>query len=1007
MGGRGASQQTARAWLDNRGLVLFLAAVVPYILTNLSQSMRGLPIVATSVGILPGVWGVAEWAVTRQRSAHTRPASTIFLAAAVSYLLGVGIYAVLEYAKVSAKYPSPADLFFLLVPVFLVAGLFWFRPQGERSGYGLLQSANLTLVAATTAMLAVVSIAPLLTHSGESFLYVATTIAYWAVSFAAAGFAVLFLSSFKWREEAPVILLLATALVVFTIGVIPYTFDLIGNAYKQGTWYESFWYITPCILALAARAHRRVAPAVQVSSDIALRSPRALPTVIMGVTLVALGVSVADDFAGFPGDLIVAASVFAAIAVVLRERAVKRIEDSLEDRLQTALQHARTNEVRFKHFALSSSDFFIETDANFVISRMASADDSAPAVQPEWLVGRNLLAHGMEGALELDPPLERVRRSLTAHEHFKDFGYNLVGPQGRRLWRRYSGTPFFDANFQFLGYRIAIRDVTSQRELQLESESRAAELARVVRALDSVLEAIIILDGANRIVYLNTATMGLSHTSDTLSGLGRSFHEAFPGLVMQYPGLIDEIRRDLARLGAWQRELCVALPGGGEACFDFRAAALVDGGMILAAPDITERRHRERSESILTQKLAEAQKNEAIGKLAGSIAHDFNNIIAAIKSFAELIVHDLPADSIDRNFAVRIVGASDRAAELVRQILLFARAGNAEKRATSLKAVLDELQSTLMRSLPRNISFKAEPPETDAVIEGNAAQLLRVFMNLCVNAADAASIAGGEVRVECHRVIPHPKDVEGFIPGWTELPQKADGNGATVYRYVSNPPVPGKSYYRVTVLDTGAGIPESVQPRLFEPFFTTKEKTKGTGLGLPVVKSIVDAHGAGIVIVTSQSFGTAFNVYFPASPASLPDAAIASKEIKPAAGSENVLVVDDEVDVADGLAFALQRVGYQASPVYGPEQALKAIGENPKAWDIVVTDQVMPAMKGLQLIPRLKELNEDLDIILCTGFSDSATEQRAIEAGAAAFFFKPVASEVITETIRRLRRDRA
>jgi len=993
--------------LDNQGLVLLLVAVVPYLLTNVMQSMRGLAIVVTSVGILPGVWGAAEWVLTRQRSPHTRPASTLFLAAAVCYLFGVGNYAVLEVARVSTKYPSAADVFFLLVPVFLVAGLFWIRPHGARAGYGLLHGANLTLVAAATAILAVVSIAPLLAHADESFVYLATTMAYWVVSFAAAGFAVLVLSSFKWREEAPVILLLAATLVVFTVGVIPYTFDLIDKAYQAGAWYETFWYITPCILALAARAHRRVLAPARTVSGIALRSPRALPSMIMAATIFALGVSVANTIDGLPGGVVLIASIFAAIAVSLRERAIKRIEDNLEDRLHTALQHARTNEARFKHFALSSSDFFIETDANFVISRLASADDSVPAVQPEWLVGRNLLAHGMEGALAFDPPLERVRRALTAHEHFKDFGYDFVGPNGRRLWRRYSGTPFFDASFQFLGYRIAIRDVTAQRELQLESESRAAELARVVRALDSVLEAIVILDAHDRIVYLNAATTGLGHAPDTPGGLGGALHDAFPALALQHPGLIEEIRRDLARLGAWQREVQIVLPGRGEACFDFRAAALADGGMILAAPDITERKHRERSESILTQRLAEAQKNEAIGKLAGSIAHDFNNIIAAIKSFAELIVHDLPADDIDRNFAVRIVGASDRAAELVRQILLFARAGNAEKRPTSLKAVLDELQSTLMRSLPRDVSFVAEPPETDAVIEGNAAQLLRVFMNLCVNAADAAAVSGREVRVECHRVVPQPKDVEDFLSGWVELPQESGGHGATVYRYVSNPPLPGKAYYRVTVLDTGAGIPVSVQPRLFEPFFTTKENTKGTGLGLPVVKSIVDAHGAGIVIVTSQSFGTAFNIYFPASPAVLPEAVLAPKDVKPAAGSANVLVVDDEVDVADGLAFALQRVGYQAAPVYGPEQALKAIRENPKAWDIVVTDQVMPAMKGLQLIPRLKELNGDLDIILCTGFSDSATEQRALEAGAAAFFFKPVASDVITETIRRLRRDRA
>jgi DNA-binding NtrC family response regulator len=128
------------------------------------------------------------------------------------------------------------------------------------------------------------------------------------------------------------------------------------------------------------------------------------------------------------------------------------------------------------------------------------------------------------------------------------------------------------------------------------------------------------------------------------------------------------------------------------------------------------------------------------------------------------------------------------------------------------------------------------------------------------------------------------------------------------------------------------------------------------------------------------------------------------KDFSSYTGKERVLVVDDEVDVADSLAIALQRLGYEAVPVYGPEEALAAVSAAPLAWDVVVTDQVMPQMRGLELARKLKRLNEGLDIILCTGFSATVTEQKALDAGASAFFFKPVASEVIAETIRRLKR---
>lgn len=993
------SNNTVRMKRVERGLLMFIAVHLPFLGSHLSRLLWDDNIVLTSVGVLPGLWCVFEWARACRQKVQPRLAA-IFLAAAVCYLCGVSSYAILEIAAIPAKYPSVADLFFLLVPVFLVSGLFWIRPQGRRPGYQSLQAANLTLVAAATTILAVVSVAPSLDILGETLLYVSTTLAYWIVSFAAAGFALIALLSFQWREKTPVVILLAATLTVFTMGVIPYSYDLIAHNYQPGSWYEIFWYSTPAILALAGRAFAKTAAADEPTAPVrALRSPRALPTLIVAGTIFVLGVIVAGTLGVVPGQFVMAASLLAAVAVGLRERAIKLIEDDLEGRLQAALGHARENEQRFKHFAQSSSDFLIETDASLTITRIMSGDNGSPAFAPEWLAGQRLISHGVDGIADRDPPFEHVRRTFEARESFKDFQYSYEGPTGK-VWRQHSGTPVFDSHQAFLGYRIAVRDITLKKTLQIENDKKAAELARVVRALDSVQEAIVILDHVNRITYVNAATDAMRLVHQAWSPLGQTYAEAFPKLFAQHPGLLDEIRDDLGRLGAWKRELHVESLEGGDLYLDVRAAALADGGMILAASDITERKRRERSESVLTKKLAEAQKNEAIGKLAGSIAHDFNNIIAAIRAFAGLIVSDLPEGHLDRTFAQRIVGASDRAAELVKQILLFARAGSAEKEPLDLNTVIEELRNTIAPTLPAHISFSVEPLNAQAVVEGNAAQLLQVLMNLCLNGADAAHKTRGMLRVACDRVVLADELSGPRALGWSEINVPGQASAGA---YLSILPVPEQVYFRVAVTDNGAGIPAAARPRLFEPFFTTKETSKGTGLGLPVVKSIADAHGAVIRISTSQSAGTEFQICFPACSAQPRQIVPAARDLDSFTGKESVLVVDDEVDVADGLALALQRFGYEAASVYGPEEALEAIGADPLAWDIVVSDQVMPKMRGLELARELKRLNSGLDIIICTGFSDTATEQKAIEAGASAFFFKPVASEIIAETIRRLR----
>jgi signal transduction histidine kinase/CheY-like chemotaxis protein len=980
----------------NSGLLLFVAAQILFFGANISVWLTGPTVVVSSIGIVPGVWAVAEWIAAVRRSGRGGPAGPLFAASAISYFLGVSAYEVLDLLDIETKYPSFADLCFLLLPMFLVGGLFWLRPPGQRHGYGGLQAANLGLVAAAAGILAAVSIAPLLAGSGDSFMYLATTVGYWVVSFAGAAFLLLALLGFEWREKKTLVILLAATLAIFLAGSIPYTYDLIRHAYSSGAWYEVFWYASPCVLALAGREFRRIGQSdgsnVQMSS---LRAMRIVPTAIMAGTICVLGWSVGQTFKGVTGGFIICAAAAAAAAMAMREWAVKHIEDALEARLQSALDEAHDNEGRFRDFAESASDFFLETDKDFVVRKVIHASDRDLVAPVNSIVGRHLFSPDFAGHREYHPPLDVVLQAMMDRQVVRDGEYTYT-PAGGEQTCRYSGVPYYDSQNQFLGYRFSLQNVTSQKTLERDNARRKAELERVVRALDSALEVIFTLDARDCVTYMNAAADNFRIHTGGFNPVGRYYAEVFPRFYRQHPGIFTEIKRGLADAGMWAQEIVIDKESQRHT-FDLRVSALPDGGMLFAATDITDRKQREADEVSLREKLAEAQKTEAIGKIASGVAHDFNNIIGAIQSFARLIVYDLPSDSPDRKYAERIVTSTERASELVRQILLFARAGSADHEAVSLRTILDELQDMFVSTISDQVSFTVKLPEDDAVIKGNSAQLLQVLMNLGVNAVDAVIASAGKVEISCESVVLSRAVTD-------DLRQDVKPASASP-RYVSGPLVPGRRYVRVTVADTGSGIPENLMPRIFEPFFTTKEKIRGTGLGLAVVNSIVAAHDGIIVMTTARGRGTRFQLYFSAADGAPRDDG-AAIDLGAVGGPERVLIVDDEVDLADGLSLALQKLGYETASVYGSEEALDVFSKDPRAWDIVITDQVMPRMTGLQLTSKMKQLNANVDIVLCTGFSDSATEQNSKRAGAGAFLQKPSSPELIAQTIRRLRSER-
>jgi len=541
-----------------------------------------------------------------------------------------------------------------------------------------------------------------------------------------------------------------------------------------------------------------------------------------------------------------------------------------------------------------------------------------------------------------------------------------------------------------------ILEASERRAAEQKVRAANAELARVVRALDSAVELIFVLDSDDRVIYLNAAADRVR--SSTGPALGRDYRDVFIALGRQRDAQIQKLKTDVAVAGSWTGEFIVDVEGH-VLVYDTHVASLPEGGMIFAATDVSGRRTEERNQRHLRARLAETEKMEAIGKLAGGIAHDFNNLVAAIRSFAGLIVHELPEISPVRTYAERIVGTSDRAAEIVRQILLFARAESAERRAISIKSILVELRHVLATAMPAGIAVEVTEPAKDLPVNGNAGQLLQVLMNLGVNAGHAMEHLGGAVQVFVEDVTLTEEAAAALTPG-THTVSRAGAETPLVHRHVRGILIPRQPYACITVRDNGPGIPGNIVHRIFEPFFTTKDKGKGTGLGLAVAHSIVAAHEGGIVVHTEAGRGTRFQIYLPRSAEAVEEAVSASPDLLSIKGRERVLIIDDEADLADALSLVLRRFGYATTVAYDPERALANFSEDPLAWDVVVTDQTMPRLTGMQLTRKLKRLNAGVQIVLCTGYGDALTETKAIQAGASAFLLKPAAPEVVAQAIR-------
>jgi PAS domain S-box-containing protein len=538
---------------------------------------------------------------------------------------------------------------------------------------------------------------------------------------------------------------------------------------------------------------------------------------------------------------------------------------------------------------------------------------------------------------------------------------------GRLLDVHISGARYHDVKGNPAGLFIMIRDITERK--RTESDLRQSE-EKYRTIIDNIEEGYYEVDLAGNMVFCNeplAETLGYKRSEFVGINSKEFVDQASAKKIYETFSQVYNTGRSV-KMSGWE----LRRKDGAKRYIEASVSLVRDSdgnpsGFRGIVRDITDRKR-------LEDQLFQAQKMEAIITLAGGIAHDFNNILYAIIGYTELAIDDAAQHSMLHSNLQQVLGAANRAKELVNQILTFSRQKEQERRPIQITPIVGEIIRFLRATIPTTIEIYKKVPSDLGMVMADPTQIHQVIMNLCTNAAHAMREKGGVLNVEIDQV-----EIDSDY-------------------YARHLDIAPGTYQRLAVGDTGHGMPSEVIERIFEPYFTTKEPGEGSGLGLAVVHGIVKSHDGATTVYSEPGKGTTFNIFLPLIKRAVPIVSVDTQS--PVTGTERILFVDDELTIVEIGKQMLERLGYRVETRTSSSEALDLFHAGPEKFDLVITDMTMPVMTGADLAKELMKIRENIPIIICTGFSELITEEQSKSMGIRALMTKPILRKRLAETVR-------
>jgi two-component system, cell cycle sensor histidine kinase and response regulator CckA len=653
-------------------------------------------------------------------------------------------------------------------------------------------------------------------------------------------------------------------------------------------------------------------------------------------------------------------------------KANERLEEQIAERKRIEQHLEDTNKFLHNILDSSSSISIISTDLEQNILFWNKGAENIFGYSAEEIVGKHTI-EVLYPDEEIKQQVGEVRSLITKEKINTHKELREITKDGRILWVNLNLTPRFDERGSVIGILGIGEDVTEHRKRD-EDLRRSEEKYRTI--LETIEEGYFEVDLAGKFTFFNDALCRISgspreevtgmiprdySTPETEKRMSRIFNEIYrtgkPSKVTDY----EIIKGDGSRIIL---EMSTSL---------MRDSSGHPIGFRGVVRDVTQRKRAEEEQRKLEAQLHYAQRMEALGTLAGGIAHNFNNLLMGIMGNTSLLLLETESESPNYEKLKKIEKLIDSGALLTKQLLGYVREGHYEIKTIHMNRVVKEL-SDIFAMTKKNITVHQELNEKLYAVKADQGQIEQVLWNLYVNAADAMP-TGGEL----------------FLRTKNGTDEEMTGRPYDVK--------PG-NYVLVTVRDTGVGMDEKTMDHIFEPFFTTKGLSKGTGLGLSSVYGMVKAHGGYIEVESKTGEGTTFNIYLPASQEEIKEEKVLTGEMR--GGTETILLVDDEEQILEVSKEMLKVLGYTVHTANSGKKALAIYREHKDDIDMVILDMIMPDLSGGETYDQLKQINPHVKVLLSSGYSRDSQASEILDRGCDRFIQKPFDIKELSRNLRHI-----